>query len=371
MIRLDSVAKSFGKKMVLNELTLEVKRNEILSLLGPNGCGKTTTLNLIAGLLKPEKGKIFVSDQLVDGKTGQKTVHLKPSERRIGYVFQNISLFPHMRIRDNVAYGLKANHLSKLEVKNRTSFLLDFVGLREYAELYPHQLSGGQKQRTALARSLAMEPEVLLLDEPVSAVDPQLRESFRLELKNYLRVLKITAVYVTHNLNEAFIMSDRTAVMGNGHIEQVGARMDILDKPSSRYVGEFLGLNVYDGKGIQDPSGLTKIDINGVQILAPPFESADGIRLLVTIRPEDVILSSEPFVRNPKWSRCTCNNFEGTIIEIIRMKSFARIVVDIGFPIKSELTLSSLVDLALEEGKKVNVQFKVNTIALCPCDCNK
>ena len=151
--------------------------------------------------------------------------------------------FPTCEFQDNVAYGLKSLHLSKQEVKKRTKDLLDFVGLREYASFYPHQLSGGQKQRIALARSLATEPQLLLLDEPVSAVDPQLRESFRLELKNYLQALKITVVYVTHNLSEAFIMSDRIAVMGNGHIEQIGSRTEIFDKPSSAYVAEFLGIN--------------------------------------------------------------------------------------------------------------------------------
>jgi ABC-type sulfate/molybdate transport systems ATPase subunit len=141
-----------------------------------------------------------------------------------------------MRVQDNIAYALKAMHLSKTEVKKRTEDLLDFVGLCEYYRFYPYQLSGGQIQRAALARSLAAEPKVLLLDEPVSAVDPQLHESFRLELRNYLQKLKITVVYVTHNLSEAFIMSDRIAVMGNGSIQQIGSGADLFDKPSSTYV---------------------------------------------------------------------------------------------------------------------------------------
>ena len=174
-----------------------------------------------------------------------------------------------MRIQDNVAYGLKSLRFPEQEVKKRTNALLEFVGLREYAKFYPHQLSGGQKQRIALARSLATEPQVLLLDEPVSAVDPQLRESFRLELKNYLQALKITVVYVTHNLSEAFIMSDRIAVMGNGHIEQIGNRTEIFDKPSSSYVANFLGINTFKGKAVKTHAGLLEIDVNGTMLLAP------------------------------------------------------------------------------------------------------
>ena len=256
------------EKKVIQNLNLEVKNQEILSLLGPNGCGKTTLLNILSGLTKQDNGNIYINNVLVSGKTGTKKVHFKPSERKVGYVFQTVSLFPHMRIKDNVAYGLKALHLPKQEVKKRTKDLLDFVGLQEYAKFYPSQLSGGQKQRTALARSLATEPQVLLLDEPVSAVDPQLRESFRLELKNYLQTLKITVLYVTHNLSEAFIMSDRIAVMGNGRIEQIGSRTEIFDKPNSSYVAKFLGINTFDGKAIKDFEGLLEIEVNGVILFA-------------------------------------------------------------------------------------------------------
>ena len=145
MIKLNSVTKSFGEKKVIQKLSLEVKRNEIVALLGPNGCGKTTLLNLLSGLIQPDEGCIYLNDVLVDGKTGAKKVYLKPSERKVGYVFQTVSLFPHMRVQDNVAYGLKALHLPKQEVKKRIDTLLDFIGLSEYAKFYPHQLSGGEK----------------------------------------------------------------------------------------------------------------------------------------------------------------------------------------------------------------------------------
>jgi ABC-type Fe3+/spermidine/putrescine transport system ATPase subunit len=291
MIKINSVSKSFGNKKVIQSLNLEVKKNEILTLLGPNGCGKTTLLNILSGLTQPDEGEIYINDVLVKGKLGTKNVCLKPSERKVGYVFQTISLFPHMRIEDNVAYGLKTMHLPKKEIKKRTETLLDFVGLREYTRFYPYQLSGGQKQRTALARSLATEPQVLLLDEPVSAVDPQLRETFRLELKNYLQKLKITVVYVTHNLSEAFIMSDRIAVMGNGRIEQISCGAELFDKPSSKYVALFLGLNTFKGKAVKARGKLMEIEAYGTQLLAPLAPNLLGKNVVATVKPESISLS--------------------------------------------------------------------------------
>lgn len=358
MIKLESVTKSFGNKVILRELTFEAKKNEILGLLGPNGCGKTTTLNVISGLSRIDKGNIYIDGVLVDGQS----IHLPPSGRKIGYVFQSAALFPHMRIRDNIAYGLKAKHLSKQEVDAKTRSLLEFVGLRDYIDYFPHQISAGQKQRVALARSLATDPEVLLLDEPISSVDAKLKESLRLEFKNLLRKLKITAVYVTHDLIEALVMSDRVAVMCNGQIEQTGNRDEILDKPNSWYVAEFLGLNVYTAKAIQNTSGKTVLDINGIQIASPPLAGLPERPVLVTLRPEEVILSSEQCVRNPKWAGCVCNVLTGTIVEITLMKSIAQVTINVGFTIKSKLTLSSLSDLGLSEGNSVCVQFKVNAL---------
>jgi len=297
MIQITSISKSFGEKKVLGKLSLEVKEQEILALLGPNACGKTTLLNILSGLTRQDEGNIYINDVLVSGKACTRKVYLKPSERKVGYVFQTVSLFPHMRVNDNVAFGLKTLRLPRQEVKKRTESLLDFVGLREYATFYPSQLSGGQKQRIALARSLATEPQVLLLDEPVSAVDPQLRESFRLELKNYLQALKITVVYVTHNLSEAFVMSDRIAVMGNGHIEQIGNRTEIFDKPSSNYVAQFLGINAFKGTAVKANSGVWEVKVNGVPLLACLATNLSGKNVTVTIKPEDITLQQ---VSRPK-----------------------------------------------------------------------
>jgi ABC-type Fe3+/spermidine/putrescine transport system ATPase subunit len=361
MITLTSVTKCFGQKTVIDNLNLEVKPHEILSLLGPNGCGKTTTLNLIAGLSTLDEGKIFIDGKLVEGKDGKKTVHLQPSERKIGYVFQNIALFPNMRIRDNIAYGLKASHKPKQEVKAKTDSLLDFVGLREEASMYPRQLSGGQKQRAALARSLAIDPEVLLLDEPVSAVDPHLKESLRLEFKSLLRSLRMTAVYVTHNLNEAFMMSDRIAVMGNGRIEQIGERTDIFNRPSSQYVAEFLGLNVYTGKALQNNGETLQLDVDGVQVLAGATPDLAGKPVVVTLKPEDIQLSLVPSV-DPSWKNVGYNSLKGTVLEVIQMRSTTQLTVDVGFHVKCRVLASVFRQIGFQAGQEVYVQFKADDL---------
>lgn len=368
MIELKSVSKRFGEREALRDVTLHVRRNELLSVVGPSGCGKTTMLNVVAGLCCPDEGEVFINKVLVDGRMGRRKIHLTPSKRRIGYVFQNYALFPHMKVRDNVAYGLKAMHLPKYEVEERTRGLLKFVGLHGYSESYPHELSGGQKQRVALARSLVTNPEVLLLDEPLSALDPRNREALRTDFKNLLKNLEVTSIYVTHDLAEACALSDRIAIMESGRVEQIGHHDQILERPKSRLVAEFLGLNVYDGRVIHDPSGMTMIKIGNTEILGPPVGNPDGEMVLVTLRPEDVVLSVESTIKNQKWCGCTCNNISGTVTEIVRMKSSAKVVVYVGFPIRSELTLSSLKDLDLAEGKKTHVQFKAESLNVSPIE---
>ena len=240
------VKKSYGSKEVLKGVSLEVGRRELLCLVGPNGSGKTTTLNVVAGLSPPDEGTVLIDDVIMDGQDGRRTVHVNPSERKIGYVFQDYALFPHMTVRQNISYGLRARHIAKREVQERTQGLLEFVGLLDHSEHYPYQLSGGQKQKTALARALAIEPEILLLDEPLAALDLRTRESLRVELKRILGSLEVTSIYVTHELAEAYEVSDRIAVMGPGRIEQTGSREEVFSKPNP-YVAQFLGRNAYNG----------------------------------------------------------------------------------------------------------------------------
>ncbi len=368
MIELKSIKKRFSNKEVLRNINLQIQKNEVLSIVGPSGCGKTTMLNIISGLSTPDEGEIYINDILVDGKKGRKKIHVNPSDRGIGYVFQNYSLFPHMRVDENVSYGLKAKHLPRIEIKKKINSLLDFIALKDYARCYPHELSGGQQQRVALARALAIDPTLLLLDEPLSALDPKTRESLRTDFKNLLEPLEVTSIYVTHDLAEACTISDRIAVMGKGIIEQIGNRDEILEQPNSRFVANFLGLNVYDGKILKAASSPAKVKIGNVEILAPVTGKVDGEKIILTIKPEDILLSTEPLIKNPKWCGCVCNNLTGTVSDIIQMKSSAKVLVDVGFPIESELTLSSLKDLCINKGKKVYVQFKADSLNVCKDD---
>jgi ABC-type Fe3+/spermidine/putrescine transport system ATPase subunit len=182
----------------------------------------------------------------MDGRESNHLIHVIPSERKVGYVFQDYALFPHMTVRENISYGLKARHLPEQEVRERTHTLLEFVGILDHSDHYPHQLSGGQKQRTALARALAVEPEILLLDEPLAALDLTTRESLRIELKRILGTLEATSIYVTHELVEAYAISDRIAVMGPGRIEQTGSCDEVFSNPNP-YVAQFLGQSIYNG----------------------------------------------------------------------------------------------------------------------------
>jgi len=355
MIQIDHITKTFGKKTILKNLSLEVENKEILCLLGPNGSGKSTLLNLISGLLQQDSGNIYIDDTLVSGQIGTKKVNLNPSDRKVGYVFQTVTLFPHMRVEDNVAYGLKAMHLPKNEVKTRTTQMLDFTGLSEYAKLYPGQLSGGQKQRAALARSLATEPKVLLLDEPVSAIDPQLKESFRLELKNYLQQLQITVIYVTHNLSEAFVMSDKIAVMStNGHIEQIGSGNEIFDRPRSPFVAKFMGVNTFSGKAIGIHEGLLEIEASGVYLLADASSGLMGKNVVITLKTEDIALSKNETI---SIEENTYNVVLGTITEMIQMRSTVQMSIDVGFPLKARVLLSAIKDSKVSIGDKVKVSF--------------
>jgi ABC-type Fe3+/spermidine/putrescine transport system ATPase subunit len=358
MIRIENVSKSFKNKKIVDNLNLEVKSKEIVSLLGPNGVGKTTLLNMIAGLIKPDQGNIYINGVLVNGKEGTKTVCKKPCERKIGYVFQSASLFPNMKAYDNVAYGLKTMHLSKQEIQQRTNSMLDLVGLKEYAKSYPHQMSGGQRQRIALARSLATEPHVLLLDEPVSAVDPQLRESFRGELKNYLQTLKITVLYVTHNLSEAYVMSDRIAVMGEGHVEQIGCKSEIFEKPCSRYVAQFLGINVFEGKATRVVDDLLEIDAAGTMMFAQASPELVGKTVTVTVKPDDITISNKRQIKNVEG----VNSVKGVVLGIVQMRSTCQVTLDVGCMLKTRVSAQFIKGLGVGVGDEVYVQFRVDSL---------
>ncbi len=256
-VSIDAVTKRYGTAVAVDDLTLDVQPGEFLSLLGPSGCGKTTTLRMIAGFEYPDAGDIRIS--------GRSVLNLPPYRREVNTVFQAYALFPHLTVAENVAYGLQQRRVPKAEQRERVSAALDMVQLRKYADRKPTQLSGGQQQRIALSRALINRPSVLLLDEPLAALDRQLREEMQLELKLLQSRLGTTFVFVTHDQAEALSMSDRIAVMRAGRIEQLGAPAAIYAEPASAYVASFIGQQNFlhgtvsaAGDALQTPVGIVR-----------------------------------------------------------------------------------------------------------------
>src|SRR4051794_19229943 len=247
VVELESLTKRFGDAAALDGLTLTIAHGSLVCLLGPSGCGKTTTLRLVAGFIDPDRGTIRVGGRTVS-EPGRS---LPPERRRMSMIFQSYALWPHMTIADNVGYGLKLRRLDRAERERRVAAILDVAHLTELAERYPHELSGGQQQRAALARALVVEPETLLLDEPLSNLDANLREEMRFEIRRLHDAYKYTTIYVTHDQSEAMTTADTIVVMNRGRVEQVGSPEDIYQRPRSEFVARFIGgTNILRGRKI-------------------------------------------------------------------------------------------------------------------------
>jgi iron(III) transport system ATP-binding protein len=282
VLELDSVSKSYGPERVIEDLALSVYEGEILTLLGPSGCGKTTTLRLVAGLERPNGGEVSLNGATVSGP-GR---FVAPEDRGIGVVFQEFALFPHLTAAENVAFGIDDWDADARE--DRVDELLDLVGLETQRDSYPDELSGGQQQRVALARSLAPEPEVLLLDEPFSNLDVDLRVKMREEVRRILKETGVTAVSVTHDQEEALSISDRVAVMNDGRIEQIGDPEQVFQQPESRFVAGFLGhASFLPGyvHGAEVTTGLGPIPREQINGLSSTY---DRTRIDVLVRPDDI-----------------------------------------------------------------------------------
>ena len=277
IVRLTNVDKSFDNEKVVKKLNLDVKEGEFLTMLGPSGCGKTTTLRMIAGFEQPDEGEILLGGVNVEGK--------KPNERDVNTVFQNYALFPHMNVFDNVAFGLVEKKVKKEEIHTRVVEMLKLVKLDGMEKRMPSQMSGGQKQRVGIARALVNRPKVLLLDEPLGALDLKLRKDMQIELKRIQQQVGITFIYVTHDQEEALTMSDTIVVMDKGTIQQIGTPEDIYNEPKNAFVADFIGeSNIIDGIMVQDKL---------VQMYGRQFPCLDGgfsenEPVDVVIRPEDI-----------------------------------------------------------------------------------
>ncbi len=277
IIRLENITKRFGDTVVVDALNLYVLKNEFLTILGPSGCGKTTTLRMIGGFENPTAGKIYFNESDITA--------LPPYQRKINTVFQKYALFPHMDTYNNIAFGLRIKKLSDAEIKPRVERMLDMVGLKGFEKRPIQSLSGGQQQRIAIARALVNEPDVLLLDEPLGALDLKLRKDMQLELKDMQRELGITFVYVTHDQEEALTMSDTIIVMEHGLIQQIGAPEDIYNEPKNRFVADFIGeSNVLEATMICDH----KVHFAGHEFGCIDIGFGENAPVDVVVRPEDI-----------------------------------------------------------------------------------
>ena len=287
-VTLRGVTKTFGEVHALKDATLCVRRGELMTLLGPSGCGKSTLLNLIAGFLTPDRGELEID--------GHRVTDTPPYKREIGMVFQNYALFPHMSAADNVGYGLRMRRLAKREVERRVADALALVRLSGIENRRPHQLSGGQQQRVALARALVISPKVLLLDEPLSALDRSLRASMQVEIKEIQRQLGVTALFVTHDQSEALSLSDRIAVMFDGQIRQIGTPADIYRRPSDRFVASFVGdVNVLRARlgSIDQTTATISLGAQSIPVATGPLAgSKPGDPVDLFVRPEQLRLSA-------------------------------------------------------------------------------
>lgn len=288
IVEIEGVNKIYGRNHVVRDLNLSVDEGEFLTLLGSSGCGKTTTLRMIAGFEEPTTGTIKVEGESIEEK--------EPYERNVNTVFQSYALFPHMTIFDNIAYGLKMKKVSKSEIRERVLEIMDLVQLTGFEKRYPSQLSGGQKQRVAIARALINRPRVLLLDEPLGALDLKLRKQMQLELKRLQKKLNITFIYVTHDQEEALTMSDRIAVMHDGVIDQLASPADIYEHPSTKFVATFIGeTNTYDGCITSITDGVATMTLeNGAVSVACPDDFSLLEYATISVRPEKMNFSTTP-----------------------------------------------------------------------------
>jgi ABC-type Fe3+/spermidine/putrescine transport system ATPase subunit len=321
-LKLQNLTKVFaGRVVAVNDVSLEVEEGTFTTLLGPSGCGKTTTLRLIAGFYDPDRGEIWLRDRKLNG--------VPPFRRPMAIVFQDYALFPHMTVFENVAFGLRMRRLPRREVAQRVQQTLEFLGLQGLDNRRPDQLSGGQQQRVALARSLVVEPEVLLLDEPLSNLDAKLREQVRTEIRLLQRQMGITTVYVTHDQEEALALSDWVAVMNEGRVVQVGRPQDIYYFPQSRFVADFVGISTFFPArviSVNESECLVMTAIGSLVVRPGRRDVTEGDEVLVLVRPETVRMSVTPFPERDAFP----NRAEGRVTNAIFLGAITRYWIEVG-----------------------------------------
>ena len=340
-LKLKNVHKTFGNVKAVNNFTLDIDKGKLVSFLGPSGCGKTTTLRMIAGFEQPDEGTIRLDNEDI--------TQVSPNQRDIGMVFQAYALFPNMSVRQNIAFGLKMKKTPKAEIEKRVDEVLEMVRLTDTAKRYPHQLSGGQQQRIALARALAVRPRVLLLDEPLSALDAEVRVALRGEIRRIQSELAITTVYVTHDQEEALSISDQVVVMENGIIQQVGTPQEIYRAPQTRFVATFIGTaNQFFGK----VTGESDVQSNGLIISTRKLSDfKKGQDVVVLVRPELITVSGT----QPGTS--TGNIIQGIVETVTFHGAVTRLGVHVNQQrVVADITMNSSESISLNQ--KVWLSFK-------------
>jgi molybdopterin-binding protein len=349
VLRTESLSITLGEFSV-RDISLEIRPNEYFIFLGPTGAGKTVLLETIAGIHIPDGGKIFLGNREI--------TRIEPRLRNIGMVYQDYMLFPHLNVRNNILFGLRQRKIPLEDQDKLFNEMCKLLEIHHLSERYPGTLSGGEQQRVALARALIIKPEILLLDEPMSALDGRTRARMRLELSRIRRLTGTTIVQITHHFEDAFTLADRIAIMREGQIVQVGETSEVFLHPSDTFVAEFLGIGNLI-RGISSRSGnLARITTANV----PEFFAASDIigDVVATLHPEDVIVSQEPFASSAR------NCLSGTISEMIPYGSTVRVILDVGFPLMALLTRESCHDLDLEPGRKAYATFKASAVHLIP-----
>jgi iron(III) transport system ATP-binding protein len=354
-VRLERLSKRFhhavkGDRWVVRDVTLEVRPGELLTLLGPSGCGKTTTLRMIAGFEEPDAGRVFIGGEDVTG--------LMANRRSIGFVFQNYALFPHLTVFENVAYGLRIRGVAAAEVAHRTGEVLAMVGLTRYDRQQPHQLSGGEQQRVALARAVVIRPRVLLFDEPLSNLDAKLRVQMRDEIRRLQKELSITAIYVTHDQEEAMAVSDHIVVMSEGTVVQEGTAEDLYHRPASAFVAQFIGrVNLLAGEVVEAVGGIVTVAVGDARLRIPmerAVRAGETVRLV--IRPEAVGIHPETAGAH--------GNISGTIVA----RTFLGEKVDYQVRAGEQLILVTRYNSGdgalLTEGQRVRLQVPEDSVRL-------
>jgi len=317
-VELEGVSKRYGDFAAVRDLDLAVRDGEFLTLLGPSGCGKTTTLRMIAGLVAPSAGTIRIGAADV--------TRIPPQRRSLGMVFQDYALFPHLTVAENIAFGMVERRTAKSQIRRRVTELLDLIRLPEVGDRYPSQISGGQQQRVALARAVAVEPQVLLMDEPLGALDLKLREAMQIELRNIQQALSITTIYVTHDQTEAMSLSDRIAVMNGGRIEQLGTPDAVYERPRTRFVAGFIGkINFFAGEIVGRDGVFAMLRWADRVLRAPAGEAGADPRgkFVLAVRPEHITISPDGGEGRP------VNRIAGTVTQIVYTGNLIHALVEL------------------------------------------